>query len=309
MTSRKLRPSLTCRADLGPVMPIEVPRPPLSLTMATERSAGQRGVVVDVVGDVLERGHVGQGVDRVLGDHPAGAGGDDLLELRVARLEGPHRELVLTVVPHPGRRVGQALSTHGPTLRWWARRARGAVDDVPARKAARRRRRRARRGRALAAATRPRRRRRAAGRCTSWPGGRAHRGDRVCRVAAYASYGVEPPTDRLVGPAARGGVRGRPARAAARPVLDWEVAGGASGPLGRGRLAGAAVVVTPALAVDRAGHRLGQGGGSYDRALARRPRTRSSSRCCTTASCSSTGPVPARSHDVRRCADAGVSAG
>jgi 5-formyltetrahydrofolate cyclo-ligase len=30
------------------------------------------------------------------------------------------------------------------------------------------------------------------------------------------------------------------------------------------------VVVTPALAVDRQGRRLGQGGGSYDRALARR---------------------------------------
>jgi 5-formyltetrahydrofolate cyclo-ligase len=34
------------------------------------------------------------------------------------------------------------------------------------------------------------------------------------------------------------------------------------------RLRDAAAVVVPALAVDRAGHRLGRGGGFYDRALA-----------------------------------------
>jgi 5-formyltetrahydrofolate cyclo-ligase len=32
---------------------------------------------------------------------------------------------------------------------------------------------------------------------------------------------------------------------------------------------GCTLVVVPALAVDRAGHRLGRGGGSYDRALSR----------------------------------------
>jgi 5-formyltetrahydrofolate cyclo-ligase len=39
--------------------------------------------------------------------------------------------------------------------------------------------------------------------------------------------------------------------------------------LGLGGIADAALVLAPALAVDAAGRRLGQGGGSYDRALAR----------------------------------------
>ena len=40
-------------------------------------------------------------------------------------------------------------------------------------------------------------------------------------------------------------------------------------PRGPGAVARADVVLAPALAVDRAGNRLGRGGGSYDRALAR----------------------------------------
>jgi 5-formyltetrahydrofolate cyclo-ligase len=43
--------------------------------------------------------------------------------------------------------------------------------------------------------------------------------------------------------------------------------------LGRAAVAGATLVVVPALAVDRRGLRLGRGGGSYDRALARVPAT------------------------------------
>lgn len=39
--------------------------------------------------------------------------------------------------------------------------------------------------------------------------------------------------------------------------------------LGRRAIAGASLVIVPALAVDRRGRRLGRGGGSYDRALAR----------------------------------------
>ncbi|WP_431920383.1 5-formyltetrahydrofolate cyclo-ligase [Micromonospora wenchangensis] len=43
--------------------------------------------------------------------------------------------------------------------------------------------------------------------------------------------------------------------------------------LGRTAIVGATLVVVPALAVDRRGLRLGRGGGSYDRALARVPAT------------------------------------
>ncbi|MFR9777078.1 5-formyltetrahydrofolate cyclo-ligase [Micromonospora sp. MS34] len=43
--------------------------------------------------------------------------------------------------------------------------------------------------------------------------------------------------------------------------------------LGPAAVAGAGLVVVPALAVDRRGFRLGRGGGSYDRALARVPAT------------------------------------
>lgn len=63
--------------------------------------------------------------------------------------------------------------------------------------------------------------------------------------------------------------------------LDWAVYDGrllpgprgtlepAGARLGLNAVADCAVVVVPALAVDRAGGRLGRGGGSYDRALAR----------------------------------------
>jgi 5-formyltetrahydrofolate cyclo-ligase len=40
-------------------------------------------------------------------------------------------------------------------------------------------------------------------------------------------------------------------------------------PLGPGSIASADLVLVPALAIDRRGRRLGQGGGSYDRALHR----------------------------------------
>ncbi|GGK30482.1 hypothetical protein GCM10010124_24090 [Pilimelia terevasa] len=57
---------------------------------------------------------------------------------------------------------------------------------------------------------------------------------------------------------------GHPLSAAARGLR--EPAGTRLGPAG---IRAAALVVVPALAVDRHGYRLGRGGGSYDRALAR----------------------------------------
>jgi 5-formyltetrahydrofolate cyclo-ligase len=54
--------------------------------------------------------------------------------------------------------------------------------------------------------------------------------------------------------------------------LDWVEWDGATGtPLGVDAIAAADAVLVPALAVARDGTRLGRGGGSYDRALARVP--------------------------------------
>ena len=101
------------------------------------------------------------------------------------------------------------------------------------------------------------------------------------RTAAYASVGREPGTRALLASllASAGGVL--------LPVLlpdgdlDWAAYDGElrTGPLGlleppgprlgRDAVGDCALVVVPALAVDRRGTRLGRGGGSYDRALVR----------------------------------------
>lgn len=101
-------------------------------------------------------------------------------------------------------------------------------------------------------------------------------------VAAYVALPGEPPTSILLQVLAERGVR------VLLPVvqpdldLDWALDDGSrhAGPglgilepggprLGRGAIASADVVLVPALAVDFRGARLGQGGGCYDRALAR----------------------------------------
>lgn len=104
-------------------------------------------------------------------------------------------------------------------------------------------------------------------------------------VAAYVSIGTEPSTAELLTD-----LRSRDVRVLL-PVLrddldlDWAIydesrpltrdARGLWTPVGPGlgidALATADVVVVPALAVGRDGTRLGRGGGSYDRALARVP--------------------------------------
>jgi len=108
---------------------------------------------------------------------------------------------------------------------------------------------------------------------------------RAATVAAYVSVGTEPGTGPLLESLATTGKR------LVLPVLlpdgdlDWGVYGGPAslaparlgllepvGPrLGPDAVATADVVLVPALAVDRRGVRLGRGGGSYDRALARVP--------------------------------------
>jgi len=108
---------------------------------------------------------------------------------------------------------------------------------------------------------------------------------RAATVAAYVSVGTEPGTGPLLEGLLAAGKR------VLLPVLqpdndlDWAVYRGATDllPARRGLLepaglrlgvdavATADVVLTPGLAVDRSGHRLGRGGGSYDRALGRVP--------------------------------------
>ena len=108
---------------------------------------------------------------------------------------------------------------------------------------------------------------------------------RAATVAAYVSIGTEPGTGPLLDALAALG------RRVILPVvlpdldLDWAVYDG-QGALARARrglleptgerlgleaVATADVVLTPGLAVDRTGMRLGQGGGCYDRALGRVP--------------------------------------
>jgi 5-formyltetrahydrofolate cyclo-ligase len=85
-------------------------------------------------------------------------------------------------------------------------------------------------------------------------------------VAAYVSYGTEPPTDALIAVLRGRGVRILLPVLLADKDLDWT---DGDSPVGVDAIAEADVVVVPALLVDASGTRLGQGGGSYDRALAR----------------------------------------
>ena len=102
-------------------------------------------------------------------------------------------------------------------------------------------------------------------------------------VAAYVSIGTEPETRGLIYALWKRGTYVLLPLLLADDDLDWASYEGpdslAAGPRGllqpteppRGVTAvtSADLVIVPALAVDRGGRRLGRGGGSYDRALAR----------------------------------------
>ena len=109
---------------------------------------------------------------------------------------------------------------------------------------------------------------------------------RAATVAAYVSVGREPGTGVLLDALAAAGKRVLLPLLQPDNDLDWAAYTGADGlvsarrglleptgpPLGTDAVATADVVVVPGLAVDGTGLRLGRGGGSYDRALARVPR-------------------------------------
>jgi 5-formyltetrahydrofolate cyclo-ligase len=102
-------------------------------------------------------------------------------------------------------------------------------------------------------------------------------------VAVYLSFGTEPATKHLVDDLRSSGLRVIVPVLRGDLDLDWTEYDERSwdaqragrewtpgGPLlGLDAVAGADVVLVPALAVDKRGTRLGRGGGSYDRALAR----------------------------------------
>ena len=92
-------------------------------------------------------------------------------------------------------------------------------------------------------------------------------------VAIYRSLPLEPPTTALATM-----LNSRRATVIVPETLpdfdlEWHqlLADGSEGPrLGLTGIGAAQLILTPALSVDHAGTRLGQGGGCYDRALARR---------------------------------------
>ena len=87
-------------------------------------------------------------------------------------------------------------------------------------------------------------------------------------VAVFESLPTEPPTEEIIAALRVAGHRVIAPILLADKDLSWrDLATGED--LGLTAIADATVIVLPALAVDVTGRRLGQGGGSYDRALLR----------------------------------------
>jgi len=103
----------------------------------------------------------------------------------------------------------------------------------------------------------------------------------VARVASYISYGEEPSTTDINVELLRRGIKLLLPRLLPDNDLEWvEWNGDENALVTNGKvlephgfavrdLDAIDVVIVPALHIDRSGNRLGQGGGSYDRALAR----------------------------------------
>ena len=103
----------------------------------------------------------------------------------------------------------------------------------------------------------------------------------VARVAGYISYGEEPSTTDINVELLRRGITLLLPRLLPDNDLEWiEWNGDENALVANGKvlephgfavrdLDDIDVVIVPALHIDRSGNRLGQGGGSYDRALAR----------------------------------------
>jgi 5-formyltetrahydrofolate cyclo-ligase len=87
-------------------------------------------------------------------------------------------------------------------------------------------------------------------------------------VALYLSFATEPGTGPVIDWLAGQRVRALAPTLLPDADLGWmDVPDGP--PLGLDAITDAEVILVPALAVDLRGHRLGRGGGSYDRALTR----------------------------------------
>lgn len=90
--------------------------------------------------------------------------------------------------------------------------------------------------------------------------------DLVNVVASYGSYGREPATQTFNFELLNRGIQVLLPRLLPDNLLDWvDLKSGAT--LGIAAISTAQIVVVPALSVDLRGIRIGQGGGSYDRAL------------------------------------------
>ena len=96
----------------------------------------------------------------------------------------------------------------------------------------------------------------------------ASEGRQWSHVFAYEPMADEPGSIQLLEAMADRGASVYLPRVCPDHDLDW-VRWPGSTTLGRGAVSAATVVLVPAFAVDHNGTRLGRGGGSYDRALAR----------------------------------------